>query len=86
MSDLTNTPKREPSYGKSAARYTMEREFGRKALELLRGDDPCTCDMTPRLDGTAAPKCIVCRLDEAAITFGLIDADAEATRRMEARS
>lgn len=35
MSDLTNTPKREPAYGKAAERYSKEQRLGARVLEIL---------------------------------------------------
>lgn len=70
MSDLTNTPKREPAYGKAARRFGAEQALGRKVVDLLR--DPrafgCYC--------TLAGTCLACRLDEAARSLGLIDTEA----------
>lgn len=44
MSDLTNTPKREPAYGKSAARFNAERIIGIRALALIQRGEVCIED------------------------------------------
>jgi len=46
VSDLTNTPKREPAYGKAAERYSKEQRLGAAVLMILRVpaaemDDDC---------------------------------------------
>ncbi len=64
----------EPSYGKAARRFNAEQALGRKVVEILRDEAiPCLCDTTPRLDGTAAPLCLACRLDAAALSLELIE-------------
>lgn len=40
MSELTNTPKREPSYGKAAERYNALAKLGERVLELMRSARP----------------------------------------------
>jgi hypothetical protein len=71
-------PELRQSFGDSATTYAKERAFGAKALEILRDAEryDCYCDMTPRVNGTAAPLCLACALDAVRREMGLLEEDA----------
>jgi len=46
MSDLTNTPKREPAYGKSAERHSKCARLGEAVLKIIQlRDDQAVADV-----------------------------------------
>ena len=79
MSELTNTSRREPNYGKAARQFNAERALGAKALDLLRRA-PCTCSGVTRLSDAEESLCLTCALDKAALLLGLDPSARKETR------